>query len=179
MPSITIYLGAVGDAAIADEARAAIQATLLGWYTRVTAGTHYTASVSWVTSEPAGIQNNDLLCYFVRGRADSVLDHLPGRRDNGNGVNGTTAWASNHTASEVYVANSRDVLAELAFHELMHNKLHVGDSLHTGNGLAVEAVSAGMTPSEQNITQLRGALGASHPQWTGGWLAAADPLSGL
>jgi ABC-type Zn2+ transport system substrate-binding protein/surface adhesin len=61
----------------------------------------------------------------------------------------------------------------------MHNKLQVGEPLHDGNGLAHIPVSPGTSPSAQNVTQMRAALAANHPQWTGGWTVLNDPLRGL
>jgi hypothetical protein len=64
----------------------------------------------------------------------------------------------------------------MAFHELMHNKLHLGDTaLHAKNGLARIPVSPGATPSAQNITDMKNALSVAHAQWTGGWVTYNDP----
>ena len=98
------------------------------------------------------------------------------------------------TASEVY-AHFADttLLANLMFHEAMHNKLALGNlALHTHGGLAngipggtaIEPTTP-LTPS--NIREMASALDANRPQWTAGiqMLVAEssrsdnDPLKGL
>ncbi len=178
MPSYNIYLGDV-NSGLNDEAKSAVQSTLLGWFGRIVpSGT--TAMVSWVSAAPPSIQATELLVYFVRGSLESVVRGLPGGPGTSGSGDGLTAWSGSLTASEVYVSSSRSYLAEMAFHELMHNKLHLGDAaLHSRNGLAHIPVTAGTSPSTQNVTQMRGALSNSQPQWTGAWAAINDPLFGL
>lgn len=178
MPSYNVYLGNI-NSGLDDGAKAAVRSTLLSWFSQIVpSGT--TAVVSWVDSPPASIQDSELLVYFVRSSLDSIVRALPGGPGSAGSGDGLTAWAGDLTASEVYVSSSRGYLAEMAFHELMHNKLHLGDAaLHARGGLAHVPVTAGTTPSAQNITQMRGALGNNQRQWTGGWTAANDPLLGL
>lgn len=178
MPSYNVYLGDV-NSGLNDETKNAVRTTLLGWFGRIVpSGT--TAIVSWVSAAPSSIQASELLVYFVRGVTDSVIRGMPGGPGSAGSGDGFTAWSGSLTASEVYVSSSRNYLAEMAFHELMHNKLHLGDSaLHSRNGLASIPVTAGTSPSTENITQMRGALSNSQPQWTGAWVAINDPLFGL
>ena len=179
MPAYNVYLGDV-NSGLSDDDKSAVQALLLTWFTRIVNSTSYTASVSWTSSVPSSIQDNELLVYFVESSLDSVVRALPGGPGGSGGGDGFTAWANNLTASEVYVNRSRGYLAEIAFHELMHNKLHLGDAaLHARNGMARVPVTAGTSPSDQNVTQMRAKLGTNRRQWTGGWAAANDPLAGL
>lgn len=178
MPSYNVYLGDVNSGLSADQ-KNAVRTTILGWFGRIVpSGT--TAVVSWVNAAPSSIDNTELLVYFVRSSSESVLRGLPGgNRSAGNG-DGFTAWAGDLTASEVYVSSSQNYLAQMAFHELMHNKLHLDDAgLHSRGGLARIPVSAGTSPSPENIAQMRGALSNSQRQWTGAWVAVNDPLFGL
>ena len=102
---------------------------------------------------------------------------MPGNTGGGSG-NGLTILGSSN-ASEVYVSSSKSGLAELTFHELMHNKLHLDDAnLHKKDGLAVKEVPLGGVPSPNNISDMKAALKNSHKQWTGGWMAALDPNNG-
>lgn len=183
MPSFSVYLGDVSSG-LDTAQKNAVQATLQGWFGRVVPrGT--TAVVSWTSSAPASIGDKDLLVYFVASSMDSVVGSLPGGPGRSGGNDGFTAWGGDLTASEVYVSSSRSYLAEMAFHELMHNKLHLDDAgLHSRNGLAFVPMTAGTTPSTENITQMRAALRTTRRQWTGGWAIAAaaasgDPLAGL
>lgn len=178
MPAYNVYLGDV-NSGLSDETKSAVRTTLLSWFSQIVpSGT--TAVVSWTSSAPATIQNNEMLVYFVRSSMDSVVRGMPGGPGTAGSGDGLTAWTSSLTASEVYVSSSRSYLAEMAFHELMHNKLHLGDAaLHARNGLAHIPVTAGTSPSAQNKSQMRAALNNSQPQWTGAWAAVNDPLFGL
>jgi hypothetical protein len=178
MPPYNIYLGDISSGLSTDQ-KNAVRTTLQGWFGRIVPdGT--TAVVSWTSSVPASIGDTELLVYFVRSSVDSVVRALPGGPGTSGSGDGFTAWGGELTASEVYSNSSRGYLAEMAFHELMHNKLHLGDAaLHSRGGLARIPVIAGTSPSTENITQMRGALSNSQRQWTGAWAAVNDPLFGL
>jgi hypothetical protein len=179
MPAYNVYLAGLGGHGLTSQEQTDIQTKLTTWFNQITNGTSYgTAAVSWVTAAPASIGGHELLVYFVRDSMDSIIAAMPG---GGRGTgDGFTAWSSSVTGSEVYVSSSRGYLAEMAFHELMHNKLHLGDAaLHAKNGLAHVPVTAGTTPSSSNVTDMKNALSTSQPQWTGGWSAYNDPLRGL
>jgi hypothetical protein len=180
MPAYNVYLASLGESGLTQEMKNAVQATLLGWFGEVVSGTSFTgAQVSWVDSVPAAIQNSELLVYFVSSVIDSVVVAMPGHRG-GLGDDGTTEWANNLTSSEVYVSRSRNYLPQMAFHECMHNKLHLGDqALHALDGLARVPVAAGQRPSSGNITRMKNAISRNQPQWTGGWAALNDPLRGI
>ncbi len=178
MPSYNVYLGDV-NSGLNDETKNAVQTALSGWFSQIVpSGT--TAVVSWTSSAPASIQNHEMLVYFVPSSLESVVRGMPGGPGTAGSGDGLTAWTSSLTASEVYVNSSRGYLAEMAFHELMHNKLHLGDAaLHARNGLARIPVTAGTSPSAQNKSQMRTALSNNQPQWTGAWAAINDPLFGI
>jgi hypothetical protein len=179
MPAYNVYLAALGSHGLTSAEQTDIQTKLTTWFNRITSGTTYgTASVSWATAVPGTIGGHELLVYFVSDPTDSILVSMPGgRRGSGDAF---TMWSSNLTSSEIYVSNSRQYLPEIVFHELMHNKLHLGDTaLHAKDGLARVPVSSGTAPSATNVTDMRTALSTSQPQWTGGWAAYNDPLRGI
>lgn len=179
MPAYNVYLAALGSHGLTSQQQTSIQTSLTTWFNQITNGTSYgTASVSWITSAPGSIGGHEMLVYFVSDPTDSILVAMPGgRRGSGDAF---TMWANNLTSSEIYVSNSRQYLAEITFHELMHNKLHQDDAtLHAKDGLARVPVSAGTAPSATNITEMRAALSTSQPQWTGGWTAYNDPMRGI
>ncbi|MBV9211687.1 MAG: hypothetical protein JOZ52_13695 [Acidobacteria bacterium] len=180
MPAFNVFLGALGNSGLDQAAKDNVRSTLQGWFTSIVNGSSYSgAVVSWVDSAPS-IQNNELLIYFVAGRGDSILTSLPGYHGGAGSGDGLTAWVDPLTASEVYVATSTAYLPQMAFHEAMHNKLHLGDTaLHRQDGLARSPVSVGGTPSADNIRRMRAALDTNHQQWTGGWSAYNDPLRGI
>lgn len=179
MPAYNVFLANLGNALTTTQ-QDAVRSTLQGWFNQIATGSNYSgAMVQWVTSAPT-IQNYELLLYFVPSDLNSVVRALPGFSGTVGGGDGFTAWAGSQSASEIYVNRSRNWLAEIAFHEAMHNKLHLGDAdLHTRNGLARIPVNAGSQPSTANITQMRAALSTARAQWTGGWTAYSDPLAGL
>lgn len=181
MPAYNVYLASLGNTGLDQNARSAVQSTLLGWFGTIVTGSSFSgAQVTWVDSVPSSIQSNELLIYFVRSSLDSILVSMPGYTGGAGTGDGLTAWSGSNTASEVYVSNSSAYLPQMAFHEAMHNKLHLGDqALHALNGLARIPVSAGQSPSQGNITRMRNALSTNHPQWTGGWSAYNDPLRGI
>lgn len=176
MPAYNVFLANLGDALTQDQ-RNQVQTALQGWFGQI-ANTDG-ALVQWVTSAPT-IAEHELLIYFVPSEMNSVARSLPGYSGSAGGGDGFTVWAGNVSASEVYVSRSRNWLAEIAFHESMHNKLHLGDrDLHALDGLARIPVVAGSQPSADNFTRMRRALNTRHAQWTGGWAAYSDPLAGL
>lgn len=179
MPAFNVYLAPLGGHGLTSQEQTDIQTKLTTWFNQIANGTSYgTATVSWITAAPSSIGGHELLVYFVRDALDSIIASMPGGRS-GSG-DGITVWSNNLTGSEVYVLSSRQYLAEMAFHELMHNKLHQNDAtLHAKDGLAHIPVTAGTTPSPANITEMRNALSTSQPQWTGGWNAYNDPLRGI
>jgi hypothetical protein len=133
------------------------------------------------------------LMVYVCGYDQSVVQHAPG----GAGLvpdpvisqhKGVTLVGP-PAASEVYLKNANPMLiAALIFHELMHNKLHVGNSMHevfrnAGVGNASLIVDDDfMGPNAAESDAMSKALNNPVPQWTGGqemlWRAARQRSKG-
>jgi hypothetical protein len=62
-----------------------------------------------------------------------------------------------------------EVLARLAFHECMHNKLRLGNETHGRGGLASASVSADTQLTEQNVANMAAAMKTAVPQWPEGF----------
>lgn len=190
MPLITVFLGEIcNNSGLTAAEKTSIQGTLAAWFTTVCTGSAYSASVVWANAAPATITATDLVCYFMPSLSDSVVRNAPGYSSGAGISHGFTFRSATANASEVYVASCRgngaNWFAELAFHELMHNKLDLGNQgLHGKGGIAAANVSSGMTPSASNYSDMRAAIGTSRIQWTGGWASIScpdpnDPLAGL
>jgi hypothetical protein len=178
MAVFNVYLGEIGKSGLTDELKKDCQNKLQGWFSKIVEAGD-SAVVSWVSSEPSSIQENELLVYFVSGSGSSILKYMPGNNGGSGNGNGLTAFGGTLTGSEIYVSSSKSGLAELAFHELMHNKLHLDDAaLHKKDGLAPGTVPLGGSPSTTNLADMKAALKTKHKQWTGGWMAAIDPSNG-
>lgn len=177
MAIYNIYLGEIGKHGLTDTEKSGLKSTLETWFGKIV-DSGDTAQAIWTTSVPNAIQDHEMLVYFVRSSGtDSILRMMPGNTGGGNG-NGLTVFG-NSSASEIYVSKSKNGLAELTFHELMHNKLQMNDAnLHKKDGLAVATVPLGGQPSTSNIGDMKAALKNKNKQWTGGWTAFNDPLNG-
>jgi hypothetical protein len=178
-----VYLCDILGDATENSTRLQINIILQDYFTRVTAGTSFApALVRWLADKPQ-IAANELLIYFMPS-TNSIISV-----GKGGALSSTFAFGSHwgytdviqgRTASEVYARtkNAR-VLANLAFHEAMHNKLRLDNRrLHNGDGLGgspfVDAGDVGglvtdttpLTPT--NIAAMAAALGNPVPQWTDG-----------
>jgi hypothetical protein len=137
--------------------------------------------VAWGTTCP-NVAAHEVLIYVVQGQLDSVVG--PNFGHGFPEAHGFTAWNGNGTGSEIYLANrGAPLMARIAFHELMHNKLHwEGTRLHGsegGGGLAQETVNESTQLTDANKTLMAGVLGNDRPQWTGGCDYYNDPLRGV
>lgn len=119
---------------------------------------------------------NELLVYVLPpGR--SVVPLSPG------GTPNTDPTADGYTnfragASELYAGklSSPILMAKLAFHECMHNKLRLGqttpngpDALHNSqDGLGAAVIKADTPLTTRNIRTMAAALNTAVPQWTAG-----------
>lgn len=176
-----VYLREVGNSGLTDQLRQNVQTRLLGWFNQIVQNTSYgSANVLWVSSAPS-IQLHELLIYFCQSQINSVIRArlVPGASGNEDGL---TMFAHGVTASEVYVygangSSPMDGIAEVSFHECMHNKLHLGNNLHSRPGLAASAVGSSTPIHPHNITDMRAALPHAHRQWLGGF--QGDALEGL
>lgn len=130
--------------------------------------------VQWMPATPAP-QPRELLVYFT-SEEFSVVSRFNGARFDPAGMShwGYTQMKTingrvTEAASEVYVKfMDADMLAKLAFHECMHNKLGTGQDLHRQGGLAAATVDAGSRLIADNIQRMAAALNNPVPQWTGG-----------
>jgi hypothetical protein len=123
------------------------------------------------------LDRHELLVYFMPPNV-SVIKNVPHLTDPPDlTADGNTAYAAG--ASEVYVKN-RDpaLLAKLAFHELMHNRLKLGDTrLHPQGGLASAEINASTQLTPQNIRTMAAAIDTPIKQWTDGIATLLDPNS--
>ena len=135
-------------------------------------GAFESSDFSW--SGSAGqVQPHELVVYFLQERRRSIVQAQGGTVSHGSGATYTTGAG---TISEVYLSEmegDRDytrLVANLAFHEILHNKLEpkpVAD-IHSlgGGGLSSPVVSRGMRPTASELKSLGGALGKNVPQYT-------------
>jgi hypothetical protein len=111
---------------------------------------------------------SDILIYFAPIEF-SIVASFAGRKrdpllDDGDGFTSIrTATVGRVTttsaASEVYLKTfDSGLLAALAFHEAMHNKLALGNELHKRNGMAQEVVSAQTQVTRENAQQMAAAF---------------------
>jgi hypothetical protein len=130
------------------------------------------------------IQPYELLVYFVPAPIDTILDKIQnalGVRDSG----GLTVFIHNgEHASEVYAnVGDSDLVARVAFHEIMHNKLKLGNTMHNlhigGGGIANASTGVNDNLTQKNINLMAAHLRDRHPQWTGGCVTNVDPLRGI
>jgi hypothetical protein len=111
---------------------------------------------------------HELLVYFMPA-GKSVVKNVPNlNKPVDLNAGGTTVHLAG--ASEVYVKSDDAVLlAKLAFHELMHNRLKLGDDqLHPQGGLAAASISPSTTLNDRNIKSMQAALNTPITQWTAG-----------
>ena len=128
------------------------------------------------------VRDTDLVCYVLESSFNSIVANHGAQGDLGGG--GSTGWSTRSHAmiSEVYWgtvdgdANTGRLLANLIFHELMHNKLdaHPTDWLiqdvHkiSGGRVSKVPVSSSSKPSAEDIEAMRKGLKQRVKQYTGG-----------
>ena len=132
------------------------------------------------SSRPPKLGDNDLLIYFVDSASDSVIKKLGGTPNSS--ATGWTNWNHSATASEVYIDGNQDDpegVANLAFHELMHNKTrHDNKALHTMKGLSMGRgyITADTPLSKGDIAFMVKYLTTKRAQWTDGYSYYHDPM---
>ena len=138
--------------------------------------TPYSDSDFWWNASPGNVRAHEVVVYFVSNKSESLVKKVAPSIGLGGG--GTTRIHASGNLSEVYVAESLSAmgggsdiargLAVLAFHEAMHNKLKLGNSLHAvgGGGLASTTVYATTKINAQNIAKMAPALSLAVPQET-------------
>jgi hypothetical protein len=149
----------------------------------------YTA-VDWYLFETTStVAAEDLLLYILPSSRQSIIDRQGGQIDPNRP--GNTFATAKGVISEIYLgpgplnpldstlgdANYTQLIANLAFHELMHNKLDalpmggggVIDDIHRlgGGGLATGGkISSGTSPTPTNLKLMARNLGQRVPQFT-------------
>jgi hypothetical protein len=136
------------------------------------------------TQESPIAKGKDLLCYFVRHYADSIvaggfIRDAKADKDDG----GLTLFKSDKTvASEVYFQKvpKSDDAARLVLHELMHNMSLVGQQMHRpGMAVGAEKVMPGASLSAADMKWIATHLTRTvRTQWTDGYSVYKDPLRG-
>jgi hypothetical protein len=110
------------------------------------------------TFQPGELKDIDLRCFIIpnQDEPNSVVRRLRGNVRLGRG--GSTAQTDQGTVSEVYddvFGADVDGECEVIFHELMHNKLEMGDEMHTdgnvGFGIASASVEDGKTLGRRSL----------------------------
>ncbi len=186
------------DSGLSAEQLGNINQTVQGYFTQVVnkhdalagaKGAKFgTALVRWITG-PVVVAPTELLVYLLPFGSTLASN---GRLERGSpppNHDGLTNPLAGATASEVYLHFSdTTVLANLIFHEAMHNKLGLGNTaLHAKGGMAGSPVSPSTQLTPTNIQDMATALEKPRPQWTAGidLLVAEsnrsdnDPLKGL
>jgi len=117
----------------------------------------------------------DLIIYFVPIEI-SIVATFAGRRrdpllDDGDGftfIKGI-GGPSPSAASEVYTKTlDPKLLAALAFHEGMHNRLMLGQPMHNRTGMAQATVTPSTTVTPENASQMAAAFKTRVTQWPDG-----------
>lgn len=116
----------------------------------------------------AHVQQHDAVVYFVLDRSQSVVRRMLGIEPPAGVGGGFTFFDGAVTLSEVYVEGSMPArrLANVAFHELMHNKLRMGNEMHTLGGVAASPTQERAILSAEGIRRLSVALFRTVPQYT-------------
>ena len=136
-------------------------------------------SVQWTSRVPK-LADSDLICYFVDSHSDSVA------REVGSGAlgeSGTTRGGHKETVSEVYLRGHQDNpkgLGNVAFHELMHNVLQIGNDLHQKPGMSMgrEEATEHTPLSSQDISLINWKLVNARKQYTAPIARIGDPFGG-
>lgn len=152
-----------------DGTRQGLATGLLQLFTQVCESTDYRPNVTWQAMVAA---SHDLVLHCVGDGPSGQIRAAGGPTDE---IHGGATWHSAQgMISEIYIHRNRTTperLANLAFHELMHNKLDAGPrprvrDIHErgGAGLAlVDAAAQRITP--RNIELMRAALGTAVRQY--------------
>jgi hypothetical protein len=137
-----------------------------------------TVTVTWPGGMPF-VANTDMIVYYLDfghtlatqkfGEVTSGAAGLPFLDSSGQ-----TILPPVTTMSEVYMTNfDPTVLANVTFHELMHNKLQLGDSMHSMDGLRKGAPQGGLGPTDTissgNIADMAPVISAPVPQFVAGF----------
>jgi len=159
-----------------------IQSQLAGLFSPIVGSNNFFEN-NWVYFSPSEAKPvaHELLVYFMPSGV-SVVKHVPNTtRPPDMSADGNTAYGSG--ASEVYVKTTdAALLAKLAFHELMHNRLRQDNNqLHPQGGLAAASITPSSQLNDRNIRSMAAVLRNPIAQWTQGIgilnTGKVDPLS--
>jgi len=179
-----IFLVKIGDPEV-DEAKVTSRVeALFNQVTQHERETHFDSShVNW-TNSCSSVEPHELVVYVMQNNIDSVVTTF--FENTFPSSSGATSWNGTVTGSEVYIqgcGRNEKMVANMIFHEAMHNKGHWNSRrLHGdfgGRGLASERIGRDTEPTSINIRRMADVLGNSQPQWTGGCAYFSDPLRGI
>ncbi len=187
----------IGASKLPDDQLSAIATKVQGYFSQVVAkhdelagakGAKLgTALVRWITA-PVPVAATELLIYLMPFGATVATN---GKLEMGSPPpdhDGLTHPMAGGVASEVYLHFVDPVIiANLMFHEAMHNKLAMGNNMHAKGGMAGSPVSPATVLTPGNILDMAKALDTNRPQWTSGIAlliaeskrSDSDPLKGL
>jgi hypothetical protein len=125
-------------------------------------------SVSW-SYRAEHVKNHDVVVYFLLEPSQSLIRKKLNLEPPASATAGYTV--SNHSKgnlSEVYVDGSMPArrLANVAFHDFMHNKLTMDNKMHDLDGLARYPTAENANPSNKNVQMLSKALFRQARQYT-------------
>ena len=139
--------------------------TLWDYLTQIAArrpgGSGFSPAPGWYF-KPNELKPHDVVVYFVRDRMSSIASRAGGVFNGDTQSAGYTSPTPHGIVSEVYVENNLPAkkLANIAFHELMHNKLDTGarwvPNIHTLGGIGASPAnerSVLTTPNKQLMAQ--------------------------
>jgi hypothetical protein len=132
----------------------------------------------WWSSNALLLEEDELLVYFIPSVRHSIVKSVTGTVLPHGG--GATMLSNNGMISEVHIESAAgdarigQLLAVMAFHELMHNKLDadpqkssVGADVHSMGHTGNSRTGAGDVPSEANKIAMGKALHVKIPQYKG------------
>ena len=153
-----------------DTRRTAVKAILQAYFDKVVARAKSDKiSVMFVSENPQP-NDNDLIDYYST-TGWHVVSEMAGAPEVKSTEGGLTYNNGKVTGSDV-VANPDDdttMIANLTFHELMHNKLNMDDSMHRLGGLASSPVDESTPLTKDNIEAMAKVLTKDRKQWVGGF----------
>lgn len=153
-----------------DARRTAVKAVLQTYFDKVaTKAKAEKVSVLFVSDDPQPA-DNDLIAYYSTS-GWHVVSQMAGAPEVNSTEGGLTYNNGKVTGSDV-VANPDDdttMIANLTFHEFMHNKLNMDDTMHRFGGMARSPVDESTPLTNSNIEVMAKVLMKDRKQWTGGF----------
>jgi hypothetical protein len=155
-----------------DTRRNEVKTILLSYFNKVAAAQPKLkdkVTVQFVSNNPQP-EDNELIAYYSTS-GWHVVSRMPGAPAPTTGEGGLTYFNGKVTGSDV-VANPDDdttMIANLTFHEFMHNKLNMDDRMHRLGGLARSPVDEATPLTKSNIDTMAKVLLTDRPQWVDGF----------